>query len=429
VSVEADGPKRIGREDLRSLAIGATATIVTPLPQFLTGAMAVQMTGDLRFGAGLLGVAIALNRAGQGVSSLFLGRLADELGSTRALRLAMWISAFTSIGIATTARNFASLAAWLFVASFAHALSQPASNRLLSRRVRPGRLGTAFGLKQSATPASTMLAGFAVPVFAVGVGWRWAFVATAVMALALVVTLSRRLPALAGNGPAAPAGAVTPGGSKGSARSARNERVRIPFSPFLGLTSVAFGLVLAGNVVVPSFYVGSAVEAGTRVELAGFLLGVASVAAIVTRIVSGLACDHLIRRPLLLVAALVAFGGAGILLLATGDPRLMSIGVIMAVVGTWGFNAVFWYAIVRAYPQAPGSITGLLSPGGQAGATLGVLSFGFLVERFGYGTSWTIAAVTAFVAAIAMVAASVVLERSARPTGLENGGAGADSAP
>jgi predicted MFS family arabinose efflux permease len=329
----------------------------------------------------------------------------------------MWISAFTSVGIATTARNFAGLAAWLFVASFAHALSQPASNRLLSRRVRPGRLGTAFGLKQSATPASTMLAGFAVPVFAVGVGWRWAFVATAVMALALIITLTRRLPPLPGSA----AGAAAAGGTNGAARPARNERVRIPFSPFLLLTSVAFGLVLAGNVVVPSFYVGSAVEAGTRVELAGFLLGAASLAAIVTRILSGLACDHLIRRPLLLVAALVAFGGAGILLLATGEPALMNVGVVMAVVGTWGFNAVFWYAIVKAYPQAPGSITGLLSPGGQAGATLGVLSFGFLVERFGYGTSWTIAAITAFVAALAMVAASILLERSPAATGLEGG--------
>lgn len=423
MSASEDGPQqRIGRAEIRSLAIGATATIVTPLPQFLTGAMAVQMTGDLRFGAGLLGAAIAINRAGQGISSLFLGRLADELGSTRALRLAMWISAVSSVGIATTARNFASLAAWLFVASLAHALSQPASNRLLSRRVRPGRLGTAFGLKQSATPASTMLAGFAVPVFAVGVGWRWSFVATAVMALALVVTLTRRMPALPGR----------PDGegvldAKEARAAKKQERVRIPFSPFLLLTSVAFGLVLAGNVVVPSFYVGSAVEAGTRVELAGLLLGVASVAAIVTRILSGLACDHLIRRPLLLVASLVAFGGVGILLLATGDPRLMGFGVLMAVVGTWGFNAVFWYAIVRAYPQAPGSITGLLSPGGQAGATLGVLSFGFLVERYGYATSWSLAAGASFLAAIAMVAASIMLERDPTATGLEPSG-GSDAA-
>lgn len=415
---EGSGGQRIGPAEIRSLVIGASATIVTPLPQFLTGAMAVQMTSDLRFGAGLLGVAIAINRAGQGISSLFLGRLADQLGSTRALRLAMWISAITSLGIATTARNFTSLAAWLFAASLAHALSQPASNRLLSRRVRPGRLGTAFGLKQSATPMSTMLAGFAVPVFAVGVGWRWAFVATAVMALALVITLTRRLPALPVNGAAVQGGAEAPNPG-GAVAPVRNERVRIPFSPFLLLTSVAFGLVLAGNVVVPSFYVGSAVEAGTRVEVAGFLLGAASVAAIVTRILSGLACDHLIRRPLLLVAALVAFGGAGILLLATGEPRLMNIGVVMAVVGTWGFNAVFWYAIVRAYPQAPGSITGLLSPGGQAGATLGVLAFGFLVERFGYGPSWTIAAGMAFASAVAMVAASMLLERSPSATGLD----------
>lgn len=401
--------------DVRSLVVGAAATIVSPLPQFLTGAMAVQVAGDLRFGIGMLGVAIALNRAGQGVSSVFLGRLADRLGSTRALRLAMAISVVSSLGIATTARDFISLSAWLVVASFAHALSQPASNRLLSRRVRPDRLGTAFGLKQAATPASTMLAGFAVPVFAVGLGWRWAYVATAAFGAVLIVLLTRRMPAAAQR-------QRTVAAEERRKADAAPERPRIPFSPFLLLTSLAFGLVLAGNVVVPSFYVASAVAAGTRAEVAGLLLGAGSVAAIVVRIVAGIASDHVVRRPLLLVAALVAVGGSGILLLASGDPGLMSVGVVLAVVGTWGFNGVFWFAIVRAYPSAPGSITGLLAPGGQLGATLGVLSFGFLVERFGYPVSWTVAAAAAFLSAIAMIAASVLLGRGPSGTAGTTGG-------
>lgn len=46
-----------------------------------------------------------------------------------------------------------------------------------------GRRGFAFGVKQSAVPLTAMLAGLAVPVFAVTVGWRWAFGAAAALGL------------------------------------------------------------------------------------------------------------------------------------------------------------------------------------------------------------------------------------------------------
>jgi MFS family permease len=60
----------------------------------------------------------------------------------------------------------------------------------------------------------------------------------------------------------------------------------------------------------------------------------------------------------------------------------------LAFVGCWGYNGVFWYAMVRAYPDAPGRITGALSPGGLAGSTLGPVVFGWLVDQLGYQTAW-----------------------------------------
>ena len=58
-------------------------------------------------------------------------------------------------------------------------MGQLASNTSLSRQVPAGRQGLSFGVKQAAIPVSTLLAGAAVPVVALTVGWRWAFVLAA----------------------------------------------------------------------------------------------------------------------------------------------------------------------------------------------------------------------------------------------------------
>lgn len=372
-------------------ALGAAATIVSPLPAFLTGAMVVQITEDVAFGAAGLGLAIGLSRAGQAVSSFFLGPLADRLGASRSLRISMLIAAVASVGIATTVTNLVTLCAWLVVASLAHALGQPATNRLLIRQVQPGRLGTAFGLKQAASPGSSMLAGFAVPAIAVTLGWRWAFALVALLALGVIVAIGRR-------GPTA-------------AQRAERKRDAAPKEALsdrrlVALLALAFGFALAANVIVPTFYVASAVEAGSSSEFAGTMLALGSGLAIATRLIAGVACDRIIRRPLLLCAGLLTIGGLGIGLLATLQPQLMTFGALLALTGAWGFNGVFWFAVVRAYANTPGRITGLLSPGGSLGATLGSILFGVVAQYLGYSVAWLLGAVIAVLAGVGLAICS-----------------------
>ena len=71
-------------------------------------------------------------------------------------------------------------------------LGQLASNLTLARYVPAHRLGLSFGIKQSAIPLATLLAGAAVPAVALTVGWRWAYVIGAALALARALVAPAR---------------------------------------------------------------------------------------------------------------------------------------------------------------------------------------------------------------------------------------------
>lgn len=367
------------------MALGASAVVACLMPVFLTGAMAVQLTTALGFGTVGLGTAVAMGRAAPAMVSPFLGRLADDLGATRSLRLAAGVAVVASLGVALVATSWATFVVWIALAGSANQLAQPAANRLLANVVRSGKLGFAFGLKQSAPPAASMLAGLAVPLIAFSFGWRWAFVAAAGLGAAVVVAARPRSPRVR-----------VPRGERGRAREPLGER-RV-----LVALAAAFGLSTAVSASVTTFYVDAAVPAGTPGQVAGYLLATGSMLAILTRIAAGIACDRMTHGHLRLAAGLVGSGCVGLALLTINTPLLMGIGVLLALMGGWGFNGVFWYALVRAYPRAPGALTGAIAPGGLIGATLGPLSFGVIAERFGYPTMWWGVTVLAACATVAI---------------------------
>lgn len=387
-----------GRSGFGAAVLGSASMVVCTLPVFLTGAMVVQINEDVAFGAAGLGLAVALNRGGQAASSIYLGPLTDRLGANSSLRLAMVIAAIASIGIATTATSLVALCAWLVFASFAHALAQTGSNRLLVRRVRANRLGTAFGVKQAAPPTASMLAGLAVPAVALTLGWRWAYVFGALLASTVFVALGGQ-------------------GRTAEQRRAQRSRESTPREPLrdlhvVVLMSVAFGFALASNAAVPTFYVASAVDVGARPAAAGTWLAVSSAMVIVVRLAAGFACDRFVRRPLMLCAVMVAAGAVGLGLLASGRPGLMMAGVVAALAGAWGFNGVFWFATVRAYADTPGRVTGWLAPGGSLGATLGALAFGWIAEASGFAAAWLTAGGAALLAAVSLAVSSRMLGES-----------------
>jgi MFS family permease len=365
-----------------AMALGAGVTVTTLLPVFLTGAMAVQLTEELAFGTVGLGLAVAAFRLGGASTSLFLGRLADRLGAMRTIRLSAVIAAVAALGIAVTVDGLVTLVIWLAIGGSALALAQPGANRLLTAVVAPAKLGTAFGFKQSAPPIAGLLAGVAVPLIAINVGWRWAFVLAAVAAISLAAVTS--------NPPPKP---------KHVATTARPARQPLPNRLLLVLLAVGFGLGTSTSSAVTTFYVASAASAGSTPAFAGTVLAVASFAAIGARIVAGILSDRLVTGHLLLCAGLVGVGSGGVALLATGSATWMSVGLAIALMGNWGFNGVFWFALMRSHPDAPGRITGAVAPGGLLGSMLGPLAVGFLIDATSYPTAWLTVTAVGIVAA------------------------------
>lgn len=385
------------RSPLGVALVGGVATVVGVLPVYLTGAMAVQITDDLVFGTAALGVAVAMFRVAGAATSSHLGRVADRIGSVASLRLAALISMVAAVGIATTAVNWLALVAWLMFAATANALGQPAANRLLVRTVPSGRQGAAFGVKQSAPPAASMLAGAAVPAVALTVGWRWAYLLGVVLAIVVLVGAGRRPP------PAE------------RASSASTPRPKLRDRRTVLVLATALGLSTTASTTVPAFFVDASVRGGGSPEVAGTLLAVASAAAILTRLVGGAIADRLSGGHLRLCAALLAVGTLGLALLAVGTPTAMAAGVVVALVGTWGFNGVFVFALMRAYPDTPGAATGATMPGALIGGIVGPITFGALAEGLSYTGAWLFAAAAAVAAVVGFVIASARLAHRPGP--------------
>jgi predicted MFS family arabinose efflux permease len=230
-----------------------------------------------------------------------------------------------------------------------------------------------------------LLAGLSVPLIAVTIGWRWAYAIIGFYAIALILLVRR----------------ATPG--KRREREKTIDRTALPHRALLGILATAFGLQGAATTLLVVFYVPSAVEAGVSPGTAGLLLGISSGGAMVVRILVGRFSDRIPSGHLRIAAALLGIGTIGILLLATGQPTAMMVGIALALSAAWGQPGVFWFSVVRFYSDQPGRVTGLITPANNVGSIIGPFVFGLLAAGLGYGSAWLFCSALAISAAVAML--------------------------
>ena len=176
---------------VRAAAGAITVTTVAVLPVFLTGALAVQISGELGFDPAGLGLVVALYFGISAVCSLPVGRLVERRGGVVTSRLAVLGVAVMMLALAGLARSYVSPVVILMAGAWCNVMGQLASNLTLARSVPAHRLGLSFGVKQAAVPLATLLAGAAVPVVALTIGWRWAYVIAAGLALLAMLGVPR----------------------------------------------------------------------------------------------------------------------------------------------------------------------------------------------------------------------------------------------
>jgi MFS family permease len=389
---------------LRTTVGAVSTTTASVVPVFLLGGLAVQVGDELGFSPAGLGTAVAIYFGVSALTSVPAGAVVERYGPAVTARVAIGLAAASMLAIAAAARSYPVLVVLLAAGAAANGLGQLASNASLAQ-VPPARQGLSFGIKQAAIPAATLLAGASVPAVALTLGWRWAFVITALAALGALplVPPVPRVPARPAQSPAG-ARAPKPTASLPSATlasrsgiSALNRSDALAALVVVGV-AVALGAAAAGSL--GTFLVDSAVGRGLAPGLAGLTLTLGSVACIAARVGGGWLVDRRgARGDVTTVAVLLMVGAAGLALLAVPGPLALAAGVLLGFGFGWAFPGLVNVAVVQLHPQAPAAATSITQTGVYAGGCVGPLAFGATAAARGYPTAWLGAAAAMLVAA------------------------------
>jgi MFS family permease len=348
-------------------------TTVGVLPVFFFGALAALMRDDLDFRQSQIGLATAAFFATGALLSVPGGWLAERLGGARTTAIAIVITVCSMLGIGGLTRSWAQLLPLMLLAGVANALMQPATNSMLAGNVPEHRRGLVFGTKQAAVPLASTVAGLALPVLGLTLGWRASFLVAAALGMPVLalVAITR--------GPRRPPAARTVGSLSGS-------------GALLALAVVAALGAGAGNAMA-AFYVDSAVSRGISAGTAGLLLAVGSGTGMFARIGWGWWTDRRRLAPIPFVAVLLLVGAGGFAVIAAQPvvPVLL-LATVAAYAAGWGWNGVLVAAVIGAHPDAPAAATGITQAGVYGGAVLVPPLFGYLAETVSYAIAWASAA-------------------------------------
>jgi MFS family permease len=370
---------------IRLLVLSVAVVTVSTLPVFLTGAAFFEIGPELGigpFGLGLLTAAFFLTAS---AASPGLGRWVQRVGWRRAMRVNVVASAVLVALIAPLARSALSLAALLMAAAVMYGSSNPAANQALARHTSPRRTATVFGLKHAGIPASTLLAGLAVPAIVVHFGWRLAFVASALLALSVWFLIPR-----------------------GQEEVTGSEDGTVPTVPLttrdLRRLAAMAGLGAVAAVALGTFMVSAALEQGWSESGAGWLQFAGSGTSVTARVVAGITVD---RRggALAGLVGLLATGSALFLLLAVVAGPLFGAVVLAAYATGWGWPGLMTAAVVGADRETAAATSAVTQAGVFIGAGGGPILLGALVEQWSYPVMW--GAVGLSLAIAAVVARSV----------------------
>ncbi|TAN20428.1 MAG: MFS transporter [Actinomycetota bacterium] len=373
------------------LAIGIAISAV--LPVFLTGALAVQIKRDLDFTPSHLGAAVAVFFLFAALSSFISGRISHRVNDAKVIRACMIASSLVLLGIGTVARNYPVLVVLLAVAGTINGSLQPSINLFISRAIPRRRQGLAFGVKQAAVPLATFLAGLAVPTIALTIGWRYAFLGVAPLGIIFFFMSPRSIQPV----------------EDLPANIAEAER---PSAAPILMLAIGMGLGTGAANAFAAFLVSFAVHAGWKPGLAGLLIVFGSVIGVTARVGHGLLADRRHGRHFLFATWSAAIGGLGYLMFVLGYGWLIIPATVVSYGAGWGWNGLFIFAVVRNFTKFAGYATGTVQSGAYIGSVIGPLGFGFAVEKAGYPFAWSLAALSAFAAAIAVaIARRLVLSR------------------
>jgi MFS family permease len=386
------------RSVIRLVLAGTLAVVVGLMPAFLLGANAVFVREDLGFSPRVLGFIVGLYFGALALTSLPAGALADRVGPRRLLLGALAGSAVGAAGITFLTPSTGWLMLWMILAGVSGGITLPAASLALVRgNMRGG--GIAFGVQQSAVPATALLGGLAIPIVSITIGWRWTFLFGVGLAPIVVWLLPR---------PDRPAPRLD--------RAGGQPRLPVRLSrPFYAL-AIASGMASAAAIATSAFFVEAAVDRGATSTAGGMLLAMGGGLAIATRLYVGHQADRGTRRHLVVVAALLVVGALGQWFLSlAGTLPLLAVGMVLAYGIGYGWPGLLFHGVSKLHPSRPGSAIGTVNAGGAAGAAMGPPLFGMVASQVSDRAAWTtLATLAAMSAVIVFLAAEHFDQRRSR---------------
>lgn len=349
------------------VAILAAAMAVAILPLIAVGVLAPMVIRDLDIPRAAIGLLVSFASGVSAVLSPFAGRAVDRVGSRPAL-LAVLALGFASLTGMALARSYVALALAVGVAGLCHSGANPATNRLISGRVAPGRRGWLTGLKQSGEAVAIVLGGSLLPGVALLLGWRTAVALLAAVALAALLVAAARL---------------DPGPHVALTRARAGGRLRSSIY-WLGAYNLAMGAAGGSLTTYLPLYAHESV--GETVTAAGGVMVVAGSVAAVCRILwSRWAEARSGPATALLILAVLAVLAGLILLRAEPSARpALWFGAALWGASGLSFGSVgMLAAMVESDSATTGRASGVTVFGFGIGLTATLPVFGWLVDSTG----------------------------------------------
>jgi predicted MFS family arabinose efflux permease len=386
-------PRR-GSRPVSAVAAVVALQAAISLPVFLVSTLAPYLVRDIGLRESTLGLAVGSFYAVSGATAVWLGRIADRQAWQRGLYVAAAAALVPMALLGAVADGAALLTVGLVISAVVQSHGMGTTNLAIVDTVPPQRQGLAFGVKQAAVPAATLLAGVCAPVFAERAGWRWAFAfAAAFPVLAVVLTLWRH------RTPARPAA----GGERADASVPAAQRRK------LRTMAVAFSVATFTTSSLGAFFVLFAVDRGMAPALAGVTVAVASAVNITMRVSMGWLADRRQWRPFVQGGLVLGAGASGYFVLIGASGWLLPVGAVLAFGLGWAWQGLIHLGAVRLLPTAPGYATGVIRTGLAIGSATGPVVSGLVIRYLGYRPLWTI------LGCLATGAAAAVLLTNRRP--------------
>jgi len=359
-----------------TLAIQIYVSVVASAPAVLAPILAA----DLGIAPSLIGVFVGLLYLGAMLSSLSGGEFVARFGAIRVSQVATLICA---AGLATIAVVPAAAVALLVIAAACMGIGYgpitAASSELLARTTPPDRMALTFSIKQTGVPAGAAIAGAILPAMALGLGWRFAFLAVAALGVVVAIAAEPTRRALDMRNPDRKVLSLR------AILAPLKLILRTPSILELSLTGCAFAAV---QTCLSSFLVVYLTDTlNWTVVAAGLALTCTAVAAVPGRMIWGAIADRTraATRVLAIIGAIACVCGIALAMSGPSWPTAL----LLFIAAAYGASAIGWNGVQlsevarRSPAGATASITGASGFITFSGVMIGPMLFAGVVGAAG----------------------------------------------